>query len=273
MRIGQIATTAGVTQRTVRHYHRLGLVPEPKRQSNGYRLYGLEELVRLIRVRWLADNGVPLGSVAAILDRDNTTEPKIGRDANASTDVVTDLTELLSGLRAEQDSLARRCDRLARMLDAVKDGRRISALPAAVVDVFAAVEDAVADDNLSMEAVRRDREALEALAISGAVTDEMLMSLSDVAGDPARRRTYVDALTSWSHLLGRNPGDSAVRAQISAVAAELAEVTAPIFDLAESPSSRKYLDDGEISTTVPDPAQRAAIVEAVELLLDRAAQA
>lgn len=45
MRIGEIAALAGVTPRTVRHYHHLGLFPEPARLPNGYREYGLQHAV------------------------------------------------------------------------------------------------------------------------------------------------------------------------------------------------------------------------------------
>lgn len=252
----------------MRHYHRLGLVSEPRRQSNGYRVYGVEDLVRLIRVRWLADNGVPLGSVAAILDRDTVMQPNTARDVDGATDVVTDLTELLNGLRAEQESLARRCDRLARMLDAAKAGRRISALPTAVVDAFASAEEAADVDDSVVEAIRRDRDALEALAISGAVPDDMLLSLSDAAGDSAHRHNYVVALIDWSSLRDRDPGHDEVRAQIGTVAADLAKAIAPVLDITAEFVGQP-LDEGAISSAVPDPAQRAAIVMAVELLLNR----
>jgi len=39
LRIGELAELAGVTTRTIRHYHRIGLVPEPQRAGNGYRCY------------------------------------------------------------------------------------------------------------------------------------------------------------------------------------------------------------------------------------------
>lgn len=41
MRIGELATAVGVTTRTVRHYHHLGLLPEPERRANGYLDYTL----------------------------------------------------------------------------------------------------------------------------------------------------------------------------------------------------------------------------------------
>ncbi|WP_432278787.1 MerR family transcriptional regulator [Nocardia carnea] len=66
MRISELAAAAGTTPRAVRHYHRLGLLPEPARPGNGYREYGMAELTRLMRIRWLAGNGLPLGAVAAL---------------------------------------------------------------------------------------------------------------------------------------------------------------------------------------------------------------
>lgn len=47
--IGRLAATAGVTVRTVRHYHQIGLLPEPERDASGYRRYGAQAAVDLIR--------------------------------------------------------------------------------------------------------------------------------------------------------------------------------------------------------------------------------
>ncbi|MFH8366453.1 MerR family transcriptional regulator [Streptomyces sp. NPDC018031] len=65
--IGQLAATAGVTVRTVRHYHHVGLLPEPGRDASGYRRYGAQAAVDLIRIRTLADAGVPLARIDALL--------------------------------------------------------------------------------------------------------------------------------------------------------------------------------------------------------------
>jgi DNA-binding transcriptional MerR regulator len=56
----QLADLAGTTVNTVRHYHHLGLLAEPERLSNGYKQYTVQHLVRLLRIRRLADLGVPL---------------------------------------------------------------------------------------------------------------------------------------------------------------------------------------------------------------------
>ncbi|MEU7871856.1 MerR family transcriptional regulator [Dactylosporangium sp. NPDC049140] len=68
--IGQLAAYAGVTVRAVRHYHQIGLLPEPERDASGYRRYGAKAVVALVRVRTLANAGVPLARIGEMLDAD-----------------------------------------------------------------------------------------------------------------------------------------------------------------------------------------------------------
>ncbi|GGM59498.1 MerR family transcriptional regulator [Micromonospora sonchi] len=68
--IGRLASYAGVTIRAVRHYHQVGLLPEPERDASGYRSYDANAVVRLIRIRTLAEAGVPLARVRELLDAD-----------------------------------------------------------------------------------------------------------------------------------------------------------------------------------------------------------
>jgi DNA-binding transcriptional MerR regulator len=68
--IGQLAAYAGVTVRAVRHYHQIGLLPEPERDASGYRRYGATAVVSLIKIRTLADAGVPLSQVGQMLEAD-----------------------------------------------------------------------------------------------------------------------------------------------------------------------------------------------------------
>lgn len=66
--ISQLASYAGVTVRAVRHYHQIGLLPEPGRDHSGYRTYDAAAVVRLVRIRTLAEAGVPLARVQSLLD-------------------------------------------------------------------------------------------------------------------------------------------------------------------------------------------------------------
>jgi DNA-binding transcriptional MerR regulator len=68
--IGQLAAYAGVTVRAVRHYHQIGLLPEPERDASGYRRYGATAVVSLIKIRTLANAGVPLAAIGQMLEAD-----------------------------------------------------------------------------------------------------------------------------------------------------------------------------------------------------------
>jgi DNA-binding transcriptional MerR regulator len=68
--ISQVASYAGVTVRTVRHYHAKGLLPEPERDHSGYRRYDAKAVVELIKIRTLAEAGVPLARVQELLEAD-----------------------------------------------------------------------------------------------------------------------------------------------------------------------------------------------------------
>jgi DNA-binding transcriptional MerR regulator len=62
----ELAEIAGTTLKTVRHYHRIGLLEEPERAANGYKKYRIKHLIRLLRIRRLADLGVPLSEIDAV---------------------------------------------------------------------------------------------------------------------------------------------------------------------------------------------------------------
>lgn len=70
----QLAELAGTTVKAVRHYHQVGLLEEPERATNGYKQYGVPHLVRLLRIKRLADLGVPLAQIAALGDTDDHPE-------------------------------------------------------------------------------------------------------------------------------------------------------------------------------------------------------
>ncbi len=101
--ISQLAAYAGVTVRAVRHYHQIGLLPEPARDSSGYRSYGAVAVVRLIRIRTLAEAGVPLARVQDLLE---ATPAEFGE----AVDQID--AELRAGIRELQEH-RRRIARLA----------------------------------------------------------------------------------------------------------------------------------------------------------------
>ena len=67
----EIAELAGTSLRAVRHYHEVGLLPEPERRSNGYKQYGVAHLVRVLRIKRLTDLGFSLSQIAAMGEDDD----------------------------------------------------------------------------------------------------------------------------------------------------------------------------------------------------------
>lgn len=98
--ISQLASYAGVTVRAVRHYHAKGLLPEPERDHSGYRRYDAAAVVGLIRIRTLAEAGVPLSRVEELLAADDT-------------EFAAAVTEIDQRLRAEIRERQRHRERIA----------------------------------------------------------------------------------------------------------------------------------------------------------------
>lgn len=65
--IAKLARMSGVTARALRHYDQIGLLC-PVRVSNGYRIYGEQEVDRLQQILFYRELGVQLKEIAAILD-------------------------------------------------------------------------------------------------------------------------------------------------------------------------------------------------------------
>lgn len=100
--IGQLAAYAGTTVRAVRHYHAKGLLPEPERDHSGYRRYDAPAVVKLIKIRTLADAGVPLARVGGLLAASD-------EEFNAA------VTEIDRRLRAEITDRQRHRKRIAQL--------------------------------------------------------------------------------------------------------------------------------------------------------------
>jgi DNA-binding transcriptional MerR regulator len=98
--IGQLASYAGVTVRAVRHYHQIGLLAEPERDASGYRTYDAAAVVRLIRIRTLAEAGVPLARVRELLDADPETF------AAATTEIDRQLRTQIRALQEHRRRIA-----------------------------------------------------------------------------------------------------------------------------------------------------------------------
>jgi MerR family transcriptional regulator, copper efflux regulator len=67
MKIGELASGAGVHIQTVRYYERRGLLPEPERRPSGYRAHGPETLDRLHFIKRAQELGFTLTEIRDLL--------------------------------------------------------------------------------------------------------------------------------------------------------------------------------------------------------------
>ncbi len=68
MRIGELATSAGVPTKTIRYYEDIGVLPSAERSPNGYRIYGDEAVDRLRFIRDAQATGLTLNEIASVLE-------------------------------------------------------------------------------------------------------------------------------------------------------------------------------------------------------------
>lgn len=100
MRSKEAARLAGVTVRTLRHYHQMGILPEPPRRENGYREYGVVDVARVLRIKRLASLGLSLEQIGAVLNAEKRGSTRISDEAEDGGDAVG----LLDGIDAELEA-------------------------------------------------------------------------------------------------------------------------------------------------------------------------
>jgi DNA-binding transcriptional MerR regulator len=169
--ISQLAAYAGVTVRAVRHYHAKGLLPEPERDHSGYRRYDAAAVVELIRIRTLADAGVPLSRVHEMLAAD-------------SADFAVAVRDLDQRLRGEIRELQRHRERIAKLAA----GDSLS-LPPEVVAYLDRMRELGFPERLIE--VERDSWILIAAQMPDAVAALMAIKQTQIDHEPLRR-LYLD---------------------------------------------------------------------------------
>ncbi|MFD3655404.1 MerR family transcriptional regulator [Streptomyces sp. NPDC058620] len=176
MRIGEIAALVGVTSRAIRHYHHIGLLPEPERRGNGYRTYSVRDAVLLARIRRLTELGLGLDEVRDVLADD------------AGRELVEVLGELDADLARQEQEIRDRRGRLAALLERpVGAGEPVSPELAELLGTSSPLSPAAA----------KDREHLALLDTTG-MGSEGVAALRALADDPAVLRLYerLDELAS-----------------------------------------------------------------------------
>ena len=158
MRVKELADLAGTTTRTVRYYHRLGLLAVPP-IVRGLRDYGIEHLARLLRIRWLAESGIPLAKISQMIPE----RPDQGIDA-----IEADLLATQAQIEARMAVLRDQCERIDQLVARVRSGEVFSPLPVVLERFYDRIE-VLVKDPATLPIVHTDRRMVLVLAISGLI--------------------------------------------------------------------------------------------------------
>ncbi|MCR8944498.1 MerR family transcriptional regulator [Streptomyces sp. OUCMDZ-4982] len=129
VKIGDAAAFVGSTPRAIRHYHEIGLLPEPERGGDGRRRYGYEDMIRLLWIRRMADAGIALDDI-----RDAFTEDaaSAGADSGEDGEGIAGVLERLEEALAAQEAELRRQRTVVRRMRA--EGSRMGLLSGFVTE-------------------------------------------------------------------------------------------------------------------------------------------
>lgn len=123
VKIGDAAAFVGSTPRAIRHYHEIGLLPEPERGGDGRRRYGYEDMIRLLWIRRMADAGIALDDIR---DAFTTDSASTGAGSGGDGEGIAGVLERLEESLAEQEAELRRQRAAVRRMRA--EGSRMGLL-------------------------------------------------------------------------------------------------------------------------------------------------
>ena len=112
MNIGQAAKAAGVSQRMIRHYEAIGLIPKAARRDSGYRNYDDRDVHMLRFIRRARDLGFPIAEIAqlvALWQNSDRARGEVKALALARAKEMEVKERELRAMRKSLEDLARRC--------------------------------------------------------------------------------------------------------------------------------------------------------------------
>jgi MerR family transcriptional regulator, thiopeptide resistance regulator len=108
--VGQLARLAGVSVRTLHHYNDIGLLNPSVVSSNGYRLYGRAQALRLQEILFYRDVGLSLAEIDEILrspvdavNRLILHRNRLHAQADRTAQVIATLNATIAHIKGEKD--------------------------------------------------------------------------------------------------------------------------------------------------------------------------
>lgn len=112
MKIGAASTASGISQRMIRHYEKIGLMPKAMRRDSGYRDYDERDLHTLRFIGRARDAGFPIEEIRQLLalwnDRDRSSADVKALALARAAELKRKAREL-DAMRRSLEHLAERC--------------------------------------------------------------------------------------------------------------------------------------------------------------------
>ena len=110
MKIGELAARTGVSTKAIRYYEDIGVLPEPPRAPNGYRLSDRDSTERLQFIQDAQSAGLSLIEIQMILDLRDGGQPSCGH-------VISVLEGHLAQVETQLADLVRTRERITALID------------------------------------------------------------------------------------------------------------------------------------------------------------
>lgn len=115
MNIGHVSRQTRVSTKTIRYYESIGVLPEPLRESNGYRSYEQATIDRLRFVKDAQATGLSLTEISSILDLREHGAQSCEHVAHLLSHHVADLEQRIAALEETRRELARIAKRASQL--------------------------------------------------------------------------------------------------------------------------------------------------------------
>ena len=112
MKIGEASAASGISERMIRHYEKIGLVPAAARRESGYRDYSPSDVARLRFIANARDLGFGIDEIGMLLSLWSDSErasAEVKALALARADELHRKAEALKAMRRSLLDLAERC--------------------------------------------------------------------------------------------------------------------------------------------------------------------
>ncbi|WP_421884470.1 MerR family transcriptional regulator [Pacificispira sp.] len=105
--IGELAQRAGCTVQIIRHYEKIGLLPETRRTSGNRRIYSEDQASRLVFIRHSRELGFSLDDIRQLLSFSDQPDQSCEQVDTIAREHLADVQERLTRLRSMERELKR----------------------------------------------------------------------------------------------------------------------------------------------------------------------